>query len=77
MAFGAFAVVAVMLAIAATIALPSGSSAPKAGGVPRLTGAVKHLIASSFLMGAASTALWSFGGQLVAEQMGSTGIQLI
>lgn len=38
LAFGAFAVVAVMLAIAAAIALPSASSAPKAGGVPRLTG---------------------------------------
>lgn len=69
LAFGAFAVVAVMLAIAAAIALPSASGAPKAGFVPRLTGAVKRLIASSFLMGAASTALWSFGGQLVAEQM--------
>jgi predicted MFS family arabinose efflux permease len=79
LAFGAFAVVAVMLAIAAAIALPSASGAPKAGGVPRLPGAVKRLIVSSFLMGAASTALWSFGGQLVAEQMawGPKGIGML
>ena len=79
LAFGAFAVVAVMLAIAAAIALPSASSAPKAGGVPRQTGAVKRLIASSFLMGAASTAMWSFGGQLVAEQMawGPKGVGML
>jgi len=70
LAFGAFAAVALVLAVAAAVSLPAASGARKAGGLPPLTGAVKRLIAASFLMGAASTALWSFGGQLVAAQMG-------
>lgn len=38
-----------------------------------------RLISASFLIGAASTALWFFGGQLVASKMGwgSTGTGLL
>lgn len=35
-----------------------------------MNGPVMRLISASFLMGAASTALWSFGGQLVSQQLG-------
>ncbi|RYH00635.1 MFS transporter, partial [Salipiger sp. IMCC34102] len=70
LAFGAFAAVALLLAVAAAISLPAASGSDRAGGLPPMTGPVLRLISASFLMGAASTALWSFGGQLVAEQMG-------
>lgn len=70
MAFGAFAVVAIVLAISAAVSLPSSQGHKGVGGLPPMTGPVLRLIAASFLMGAASTALWSFGGQLVSERLG-------
>ncbi|MEQ3626632.1 MAG: MFS transporter [Celeribacter sp.] len=70
LAFGAFAVVAVALAISAAVSLPSSQGGKGAGRLPPMTGPVLRLIAASFLMGAASTALWSFGGQLVSERLG-------
>jgi len=44
-----------------------------------MTGPVLRLISTSFLMGAASTALWSFGGQLVSQRLGwgPTGLGLL
>ncbi len=79
LAFGAFAAVALALAVAAAISLPAASGSDRAGGLPPMTGPVLRLISASFLMVAASTALWSFGGQLVAEQMGwgATGTGLL
>lgn len=79
LAFGAFAAVALVLAIAAAIALPAASGSGRSGGLPPMTGPVLRLISASFLMGAASTALWSFGGQLVASQLdwGTTGTGLL
>ncbi|GGG83074.1 MFS transporter [Salipiger pallidus] len=79
LAFGAFAAVALVLAVASAISLPAASGSGRAGGLPPMTGPVLRLISASFLMGAASTALWSFGGQLVAEQMGwgATGTGLL
>ena len=70
LAFGAFAAVALVLAVAAALALPASRDSGGAGGLPPMTGPVLRLIAASFLMGAASTALWSFGGQLVSDRMG-------
>lgn len=69
LAFGAFAVVAVALAIAAARSLPAAGGGTGAGGLPPMTGPVLRLVSASFLMGAASTALWSFGGQLVSRQL--------
>ena len=79
LAFGAFAAIALVLAIAAAVSLPTSSGASRAGGLPPMTGPVLRLVAASFLMGAASTALWSFGGQLVTRQLGwgSTGTGLL
>ncbi|MDT0683442.1 MFS transporter [Roseicyclus sp. F158] len=70
LAFGAFAAVAVVLAVAATVSLPASQNGQSAGGLPPVNGPVMRLISASFLMGAASTALWSFGGQLVSRQLG-------
>ncbi|PZX15272.1 putative MFS family arabinose efflux permease [Palleronia aestuarii] len=70
LAFGAFAAVALILAIASAISLPASRGGNRAGGLPPMNGPVVRLICASFLMGAASTALWSFGGQLVSERMG-------
>lgn len=67
----AFAAVAVLLAIAAAISLPASRGGNGAGGLPPMNGPVMRLISASFLMGAASTALWTFGGQLVSQEPGS------
>ncbi|SEB05070.1 MFS transporter [Rubrimonas cliftonensis] len=70
LAFGAFAIVAIVLAAAAWRALPAARGGDGAGGWPTLDAAVLRLIGACFLMGAASTAVWSFGGQLVALRPG-------
>ena len=79
LAFGAFTVVALALDVAAAMSLPAATGSGRPGGLPPMTGPVRRLIAASFLMGAASTALWSFGGQLVADRMGwgATGAGLL
>lgn len=70
LAFGAFAVVAIVLATSAADSLPTSQGGKSESGVPPMSKPVLRLIAASFLMGAASTALWSFGGQLVSERLG-------
>ena len=70
LAFGAFAAVAVVLAVAAAVSLPASNGGKGAGGLPPMNGSVLRLISASFLMGAASTAVWSFGGQLLSQQLG-------
>ncbi|NIZ09775.1 MFS transporter [Pseudooceanicola sp. HF7] len=70
LAFGAFAALAVVLAVAAAVSLPASRGGEGAGGLPSMKGPVVRLICASFLMGAASTALWSFGGQLVSQHLG-------
>lgn len=70
LAFAAFAAVAVVLAIAAALSLPAarGPKAPRA--LPAMSGQVVQLIAACLLMGAASTAIWSFGGEVVSQRLG-------
>ncbi|MCD1617958.1 MFS transporter [Salipiger marinus] len=70
MAFAAFAVVAGMVAVATALALPASRGGGPARGLPALSTGIRRLIAASFLMGAASTALWSFGGDLGARHFG-------
>ena len=80
-AFAGFAAVAIGLAFAAALTLPP--SAPNkttsTHGMPSLDGALRRLVLAAFLAGAASTAVWSFGGQLVALRLnwGSTGAGLL
>lgn len=77
-AFAGFAIVAFALAAAVALSVPGvvKSEQPTGAGLPKLTGALKRLIAASFLMGAASTALWSFGGQLVTLRLSGEGVDV-
>lgn len=81
LAYAGFAVAAVGLAFATAFALPRGPQATMNGpqGLPHLNGALRRLIAAAFLTGAASTAIWSFGAQLVALRLdwSSTGAGLL
>lgn len=81
LAFAGFAVAAFVMAVAAAVSVPnSPHTTPKeAAGLPPFTSDIVRLIAASFLMGASSTALWSFGGQLVTLQLGwsTTGAGLL
>lgn len=72
LAFAGFAVVAFAMAVAAVLNIPSQtmSTAKIASGLPPLNSVIVRLVTASFLMGASSTALWSFGGQLVTLQLG-------
>ncbi|MCJ2184917.1 MFS transporter [Novosphingobium sp. 1949] len=70
LAFGAFAVLAFALAVAAARHLPQARGQRRVPGtLPRFDSAMLHLVAATFLTGAASTALWSFGSQLVAQRL--------
>ena len=82
LAFGLFAVVALCMALAAAAFVPRTqrtAAAPARGGLPARTRALAHLVAASFLMGASSTAAWSFGGQLAALRLdwSSAGVGLL
>lgn len=71
LAFLGFAAVALMLAAAAAVAVPAARADPKAAQrFPPLTGTLGRLAAAAFLAGAASTALWSFGGVLATLRLG-------
>lgn len=77
--FAAFAALALVLAITAAMSLPDSRDGSAAGALPPMTAPVARLLCASFLMGAASTAVWSFGGQLVSVQLdwGPTGTGLL
>jgi predicted MFS family arabinose efflux permease len=72
LAFAAFAVAALVLAgvLVRTIPPATGGSGLAKGVLPPLNGDIARLIFAAFLMGAASTAIWSFGGQLATLQLG-------
>ena len=68
--FAIFAGIAGVLAIGAAFALPSSRSSLSAAGPPTITKPLRSLIVATFLAGMASTAIWSFGGQLVSQNLG-------
>ncbi|RTZ48274.1 MFS transporter [Candidimonas sp. SYP-B2681] len=70
-AFAGFAVAAVGLAVVAAFSIPANttSATKSAEGMPSLSGVLWRLISASFLMGSASTAIWSFGAQLVTLRL--------
>tara|TARA_B100000678_G_scaffold267551_1_gene253176 strand:- start:177 stop:1310 length:1134 start_codon:yes stop_codon:yes gene_type:complete len=70
MTFAVFAGLAAVLAIGAAIALPPWRESRPSGGLPPITGPLARLIIATFLAGMASTAIWSFGGQIVSENLG-------
>lgn len=80
LAFACFAVAAFVMAVVAALSVPSGTKATQtSGGLPPFNSVIMRLIAAAFLMGASSTAIWSFGGKLVALQLGwsNTGAGLL
>lgn len=68
--FAVFAGMAVMLAIGAAFALPPSRGTRSPAGLPSITRPLGCLIIATFMTGMASTAIWSFGGQLVAQGLG-------
>ena len=70
-AFLIFAAMALCMAIAVVVSVPGNaqSAENRAKGLPTLNKTLKRLIIASFLMGASSTALWSFGSQLVTLRL--------
>lgn len=81
LAFAGFAVAAVGLALVAALSVPGSSSkvTKNANSLPSFNGVLWRLIFASFLMGAASTAIWSFGGQLIALRLNwsSAGVEFL
>ncbi|MDQ8033936.1 MAG: YbfB/YjiJ family MFS transporter, partial [Bordetella sp.] len=81
LAFGGFAALAVLVALATFRVVPLGgrSAHAAAAALWPLNGALKRLVAAAFLCGASSTALWSFGSQLVALRLdwGGAGAGLL
>lgn len=77
--FATFTVAAALLAVALVVSLPASRGGKAPGGLPPLSGSVLRLILAAFLMGGASTALWSFGGQLVFARLGwgTVGVGLL
>ena len=75
--FMIFAGTASALGMAAFVALPAaktGGARTRSQGLPRLNPNLARLIAAAFLMGTASTALWSFGGEIAQARLDwSTG----
>lgn len=81
LAFAIFAVIAFFMAIAAALSVPSGTQTvmKRTIGLPSFNSALTRLVIASFLMGMSSTALWSFGSELVAVRLnwGSSGAGLL
>lgn len=81
LAYAVFACSALALALFAYFCVPdtARSRAPVTRGGPRFSITLKRLVVASLLMGAASTALWSFGSQIVAQRLswGSAGSGLL
>lgn len=71
-AFLIFAATALCMTLAVALSVPGNAKTPRRNekGLPPLHTALKRLIIASFLMGASSTALWSFGSQLVTLRLG-------
>ena len=72
LAFAIFSAVAFLIAVATALSVPkkANMAIKNASGLPPFDKALTHLIVASFLMGASSTALWSFGSQLVGLRLG-------
>lgn len=71
-AFLIFAATALCMTIVVALSVPDNAKPTRKNekGLPPLNTTLKHLIIASFLMGASSTALWSFGSQLVTLRLG-------
>lgn len=72
MAFSGFAAVALLMALATFMVLTGGRQAAGAPGhlLPPFTPDLKRLALAALLTGAASTVVWSFGGELAMTNLG-------
>src|SRR5690606_13751783 len=72
LAYGLFAAAACILAVLTVLHVPRTSvpSVQAHAGTALFSATLKRLVAASLLMGAASTALWSFGSEIVAQRLG-------
>ncbi|WP_296270902.1 MFS transporter [Pseudomonas sp. UBA6323] len=72
LAYGVFAAAACVLAVLAVLHVPRTSVPPVQAhaGAALFSATLKRLVVASLLMGAASTALWSFGSEIVAQRLG-------
>ncbi|MFJ1301690.1 MFS transporter [Pseudomonadota bacterium AL_CKDN230030165-1A_HGKHYDSX7] len=70
--YALFVASALLMALAIARSLPraTGAQGKPPGGLPRLNPSLKRLIVASLLTGAASTAVWSFGGKLITLRLG-------
>lgn len=70
--FAIFATTALALALVAIFWLPAGTALHRQThhrGLPSFHSNLLRLIGASFLMGASSTAIWSFGGEIAATRL--------
>lgn len=70
--FAIFAGIAFTLAVIAFVTLPAGMATDRRGergGLPPFHANLVRLIGAAFLMGASSTALWSFGGEIATMRL--------
>lgn len=72
LAYGVFAAAACVLAVLAILHVPRTTAPPVQAhaGAALFSATLKRLMVASLLMGAASTALWSFGSEIVAQRLG-------
>jgi len=72
LAYGVFAAAACVLAVLAILHVPRTAAPPVQAhaGAALFSATLKRLVVASLLMGAASTALWSFGSEIVAQRLG-------
>lgn len=72
LAYGVFAAAACVLAVLAILHVPRTAAPPVQAhaGAALFSATLKRLMVASLLMGAASTALWSFGSEIVAQRLG-------
>ena len=77
LAFALFATASLAVAIAAFVFIPRDGKnrAVDPGNVPKPSTDLGRLVIAAFLMGAASTAIWSFGGELTTHSLDWTGRQ--
>ncbi|MEQ8966268.1 MAG: MFS transporter [Azospirillaceae bacterium] len=74
LAFTIFAGIALLETVAVLLTTPGPGNAPARGarGLPAMSGDLWRLVIAALFMGAASTAVWSFGGELARRGLGWT-----
>ena len=71
-AYGIFSAIALIVVAATLVVLKgvSGAERPIKQGLPLINSSMRRLVVAAFTMGAASTAVWSFGSEIVTCNLG-------